>query len=461
MLTLFNTRSNSLDLFNPKFEEIGIYTCGPTVYNLAHIGNLKTFFWSDFIVSVIEYLYPNRVKAIMNITDIDDKILSRLSEQTLDELLKYTKYYTQKFFEDMTSLNITRYHNNYHTVTDNIIQMEQFINKLIENNYAYQVPSGSIYFDSSKIDQYPFPTIKKEHINSDYEGRKIIREQGIKDSKDFTLWKVKDNEYISWKMPTLSMGRCGWHLECSCIALTYLSNVTIHVGGEDLKMPHHTCEILQSEAHDNSKQFGKYWSHIGFLNINQEKMSKSIGNVLYLKDINENKFLLRYYFFTKHYRNLFEFALDDMSSHKVHFLTIHNLYSKLKHETIRYSNNNNKCQIDNVFETIMKYVLNDFNTPDAIKELIKFVNKYVGNQVSKEQADEIINQLDKINNIFKLIDKDLVAIPIEILEKLKQREIFRQAKQYMDADNIRKEIPDNYAINDYNHGVSIIKKLNN
>ena len=205
MLTLFNTRSNSLDLFNPKFEEIGIYTCGPTVYNLAHIGNLKTFFWSDFIVSVIEYLYPTRVKAIMNITDIDDKILSRLSEQTLDELLKYTKYYTQKFFEDMTSLNITRYHNNYHTVTDNIIQMEQFINKLIENNYAYQVPSGSIYFDSSKIDQYPFPTIKKEHINSDYEGRKIIREQGIKDSKDFILWKVKDNEYISWKMPTLSI----------------------------------------------------------------------------------------------------------------------------------------------------------------------------------------------------------------------------------------------------------------
>ncbi len=454
MLTLFNTRSNRLEKFEPPFEQIGIYTCGPTVYNIAHIGNLRTFFWSDFIVGIIDYLYGKRVHAIMNITDIDDKILSKLPTQSLEELLNYTQYYTKLFFEDLNQLAITRYNNHHHLVTDNIKNIETMIKSLMEKDYAYRTSDQSIYFDTTKIKQYPFPNYKKENISDSYESsRKIIKSDHLKDkARDFVLWKVKDNEFIDWDIE-MGKGRPGWHIECSAISSFHLPNVTLHLGGEDLIFPHHTCEILQSETYD-SKKFGQYWSHIGFLNIKGDKMSKSIGNVLYLKDVKENYFLLRFYFFTKHYRSLFDFTLDDMLKHKIHFLSIHHLYSKLKIGIMTY--NNSKELVENIFQKIMDHVLLDFNTPGAIKVLIQFVNKYIGKQLSIVQSEEIINQLDKVNSLFKILDQKLLDIPIEIIEQLKQREIHRKEKQYDLADQIRQKLTKEYNIEDYNHGVSII-----
>lgn len=458
MLRIYNTRTNKIDQFEPN-DLIGIYTCGPTVYNRVHIGNIRTFFWSDFIVGFLEYLYPKQVLAIMNITDIDDKILKRLPEQTIKELLNFTKEYTDKFFLDMSKMSIMRYHNHYHKVTDNIENIQEIILKLLDKGFAYRNNiDGSIYFDSSKIKDYPFPLFKKESRDiSEFENnRNIIRNSGVKDPRDFVLWKVKDNEFIDWDA-NIGKGRPGWHIECSAIALNHLPNVTIHIGGEDLKFPHHTCEILQSESYDEEKMFGKYWMHIGFLNFNGDKMSKSIGNILYLEDIKENPFLIRYYLFTKHYRKFADFNIDDMLTYKINFINLHIFYNKLKLGLIKYVVDE-KYHHDDIFNEMKQNILNDFDTPTAIKKLNSFIDFWLNKHISLKQRNEFIDMLDKMNLLFKIIDNDLINIDNEIMEKLKLKEKYRSDKNFEISDNIRNELKKSYIVEDYHNGVSIIKK---
>ena len=264
-LEIYNTRTNKIEKLIFDEDEIGIYTCGPTVYDKVHIGNIKTIFWSDFISSVIEYYYPDKVKSIINITDIDDKIINRLDNKTITDLILYTNKYTDLFLKDLNNLSITRYNNKHYKVTEHINEIINMINDLKEKEYAYEVDDGSIYFDSSKVIEYPFPAFKKDDIHDYDNERNIIRNENIKDNKDFILWKCKDEGDIYWHNDNIKKGRPGWHIECSAIASKQLENVTIHIGGEDLKFPHHTCEILQSESFNPTKVFGKHWIHIGFL----------------------------------------------------------------------------------------------------------------------------------------------------------------------------------------------------
>lgn len=468
-LRIFNTRSNSVEPFSlPEDGTMcSIYTCGPTVYAVPHIGNLKTFFWSDFVVGLLDHLYPGQVSAIMNITDVDDKILNKLEEPTLEAMLKMTRYYTDCFKSDLASLAITRYHDNMHTVTDNMESIYELIQSLMDKGFAYQTSDGNIYFDSSKVEEYPFPRFRKETITSDYESdRVILRSSEIRDPKDFVLWKCRDEafdqhgskaECIYWNAP-FCRGRPGWHTECSAISSRHLDNVWVHMGGEDLCFPHHTCEILQSESHDPSKIFGKYWIHMGFLNLDGDKMSKSIGNILRLEHIPDNRYLLRWYWFTKSYRRTFDFTLEEMRSHTQAFLNFHLLYNKLRLGIVQYPEVVNDVYSPEIFDHLMTFVLDDLDTPRAILELNKWIQRWLHKGMTPITSETILSEMEKINRLFKILDPELLEIPEEILERVREREVYRRKKEFETSDRIRNELS-GYRLEDDPFGVSVIRKI--
>ncbi len=462
-LEVYNTRTNKIEKLVLQDEIIGIYTCGPTVYDKVHIGNIKTIFWSDFISSIIEYYYPDKVKSIINITDIDDKIINRLENKTIENLLKYTNKYTELFFKDLNNLSIIRYNNNHYKVTEHIEEIKKMINKLKEEDYAYELLDGSIYFDSSKVKEYPFPNHKKENIIEYENDRNIIRNENIKDNKDFILWKCKDEGDIYWHDENIKKGRPGWHIECSAISTKQLENVTIHIGGEDLKFPHHTCEILQSESYDPTKVFGKYWIHIGFLNFNGDKMSKSLGNIIRLEDIKINKFLLRYYLFQKYYRKNNDFDLSEIEQYKIQFLNLHKLYSRVN-IILKDSIINNYVDINSeliIFDKMLKNINNDFDTKLALIELDKYVSKYLYKELTNIDAYVIRYEIDKMNKLFKILDKDIFTIPDFITELINKRKEAKDNKNYLLSDNIRKEIKEEgYILEDSKIGEIIIKNIN-
>lgn len=459
-MKLFNTRTNTIEDIIIDDEFIGVYTCGPTVYDRVHIGNLKTMFWSDFFVSFLEFLYPNKVKGIINITDIDDKIISRLDNKTKEELSKYTQSYTKLFLNDLKALIITRYHNNYHTVTDNLESIYEMIEKLKNENYAYELKNGSIYFDSSKVDNYPFPNYKKENYLEFDNERNIIRDDGVKDYKDFILWKCKENEQIKWETSSIISGRPGWHIECSAIANKHLQQVTFHIGGEDLKFPHHTCEILQSESYNPNKIFGRYWLHIGFLNFNGDKMSKSIGNILTLDNLNINKYLLRYYLFHKNYRKQNDFSLDEINTYKIPFLNLHKLYNKVYSGLTVYNLNNAEQNELLIFDEIINNISNDLDTKTCLNIVNKYVITWLKKQISFNDSKIIIQELDKINQLFKILDPDILHIPDDIKEIINERIISKNNKNYSYADKLRNDIVNKgFLIEDYKDHYIIIKNI--
>lgn len=455
-LKFYNTRTNRLEQFQPDDDVIGIYTCGPTVYDRVHIGNLRTFFWSDFIVSVLKHLYGDRVKAIMNITDIDDKILKRLPRQDLSSLLEYTGHYTEAFLSDMKQLGIQNYnHDNIYRVTDTIPEIESIINGLLEKESAYRTEDGNIYFDSSRVDKYPFPTCQKPALDAESD-RSIIRSEDVRDPRDFVLWKVKDNEYIQWNSERLGSGRPGWHIECSAIASRNLPNVTLHMGGEDLKFPHHTCEILQSESYD-SRIFGKYWIHMGFLNMSGEKMSKSIGNLVRMDELeNVNKRLLRWYLFTKHYRKTFDFSLEELEGYYPVFRNFHLMYNRLRFGVVNPVEDTSHDNI-NFTERMIIYILNDFDTPRVMKELQKWLNYWTTTPMSSLTIMNLIEEMNQINRLLNVMDWNLLNIDEDAFFFIQQREQCKLQKDFDKADQIRTQLSDRYWIEDYNNGFSVVK----
>ena len=450
---LFNTRSNQLDKIDINdIDQIGIYTCGPTVYQRVHIGNLRTFFWSDMLVGVLNEIFPDKdIKAIINITDVDDKIIDRLPEKNVKTLLSYTSHYTQLFLDDLNKLNITRYNTEHYKVTDTLHEIKQMIEILKEKDYAYtDINSGDIYFDTSKREIFPFPNHQRP--SGKISSRTIIKSDSVKNSNDFILWKQK-KDIIEW-----TQGRCGWHIECSAIAEKHLKNVTFHVGGEDLKFPHHTCEILQSEGY-NDTIFGKYWMHVSFLNLNDDKMSKSIGNIMYLNEI-KNSYLLRYYFLTKHYRTIFEFDVIEMNNYIPAFMNLHFLYIRLKQ--IHHNNDISNIRTHKnfiLYEKILASVSNDLNTLQAINDLNKWVSYWLTYNVNL-LTNDLYLELEKTMKLLKLIDISLFDIPENILNIKTRRDEYRINKNYKMSDEIRIELNKlGYLLEDTSNDTDIITMI--
>jgi len=459
-LKFFNSRTKLVEQFtHDKLIPINMYTCGPTVYDRVHLGNLKTFLWSDFVVQYLN-LIGYKTNHIMNITDIDDKIISRLPEQTFDSLIKFTSFYIDKFLEDIEKLGIRNYTlNNIHKVTDNIDSMEQMVLDLIGKGFAYETPDGSVYFDSEKITNNPFYV--DNNVESYESKRNIIRAGGVKNSRDFVLWKVKPDRTIVWGKK-LAHGVMGWHLECSVIVDKKLDKLDISLGGIDLKSPHHMCSISQSEAYKPDQKYGDYWIHFGFLNFTGVKMSKSIGNVKRLEDVNYNYKLLRMYLLSKSYKNDFDYNEGEIELMKKDFINLHLLYNKLYLGFYRENKNpkQNYSSDVNIYIGILETISDDFDTSNGLKLFVDFADKIMKVYLTREYADKILSEIDKINNLFNILDKDLLFIDKQTIDFINQREELRKQKQFDKTDAMREELKKTFIFEDENTGFTLIKKLN-
>ena len=462
-LKVYNTRTKSTEKFEHNIDvPINIYTCGPTVYNRAHIGNLKTFLWSDFIVCYLNAI-GYKTNHIMNITDIDDKIINSLEKQDIETLLKFTQGYTDLFLEDIKAIGIRSYtKDNIHKVTDNIEPIVAMIKKLLETGHAYRVPDGSIYFDTSKVDKYPFPDFQKEAFSRDDDyvsERKIIRAEGIKSKSDFVLWKSRKEGEVFWKTD-IGEGTPSWNSECSAITEKILDKLDVKIAAHDLCFPHHTCEILQSEAYKPSQMYGKYWFHCGFLNFSGDKMSKSLGNILRLENVKYNYFLLRWYFLSKPYRHTFDYNEEELEKLKTDFVNFHMLYNKL---TLGFVKENPKKNypIENtyIYSELLDIISDDFNTRDALQTLFKYVDRLLKVYLNKEAVENVLSELNKVNQLFNLLDKNVLKIPKETLEFLEKREQLRKEKQFEATDKMRNEIQEKYFFEDEQTGYLIINKI--
>ncbi len=461
-LSFYNSRTKSIDEFVHDLSiPINIYTCGPTVYDRVHLGNLKTFLWSDFVVSYLQSI-GYLTNHIMNITDIDDKIISRIPEQTHVSLIEYTSFYTKKFLEDIEKLGIRNYTiENIHKVTDNVDSIEDMIVELKEKGFAYETLGGSVYFDSSKISNNPF------YVNNQtdgYEGtRNIVRADGVKSDKDFVLWKIMPEREIGWGYSrNLKKGCVGWDSECCALSNKLLGKVHIKMGGSDLKSKHHCNEISQAEALYPDRVYGNYWIHFGFLNFSGEKMSKSIGNVLKLDDIVHNYKLVRMYLLTKSYKNDVDYSEDEIVMLKKDFINLHMLYSKLANKFYRTNKNPQANYLGDVkiYDKILGIISCNFSTGDAIKELIKYIDKFMKVYLTDEKAQEIKAELDLANGLLNIIDWDLLEIDDQTRNFISLREELRVQKQFVQTDLMREELKKNFIFEDENTGFSLIKKLN-
>ena len=458
-LKFYNSRTKQLDPFIHDFNTpINMYTCGPTVYDRVHLGNLKTFLWSDFVVQYLNTI-GYKTNHIMNITDIDDKIISRLPEQTYESLIQYTSYYTEKFLEDISKLGIQNYtKDNIHKVTDNTDSMEQMVLDLIKKDFAYETSDGSVYFDSTKITNNPF------YVENDIEGyesgRNIIRADGVRNPRDFVLWKVKTDESLKWGNK-LIRGRISWMPECTCLSLKYLKKVHIASGGFDLKGSHHMCTLSQAEALDPENKYGDYWIHFGFLNFAGDKMSKSIGNVKRLDDITQNYKLVRMYLLSKSYINDVEYSEEEIELLKKDFINLHLLYNKLNNKFYKESKNTkqNYSADTEIYSQILETIAINFNTLGALKLLIGYVDKLMKVYLTEEYANKILEELDKVNKLFNILDKNLLEISNETMDFINKREELRKEKQFDKTDDMREELKKIFIFEDENTGFSLIKKL--
>jgi cysteinyl-tRNA synthetase len=470
---------NSRGKINQVLEEenVGMYMCGPTVYDKVHIGNLRTFLFGDIVYRTLKYFGKN-VKNVMNITDVDDKILKKMDGSGLDELFKVTQHYEKLFIDNLTLLGVKL--PEFHRVTDNMNLVIEMIEKLMECECAYQTNDGSVYYDTSKNNEiYKYFDI---HINNDEykSGREIIKSDGLKSKNDFVLWKSFNAEHdkyydknVFWDGgDILGYGRPGWHIECSAIASHYLDEVTLHLGGEDLKFPHHTNEVAQSESANPTKCFGKYWMHASYLNLKEEneegelvdvKMSKSLGNVVYLEDLVKeyNPLVVRMYLNYKHYRRCFSFNKDDLESfvERVHdiyrtFARLKNFYGKnLQNSTLK------KGFAENFEKTVTNHFKDNLRTDYAFDEWEKMcVTIRNSKRITKVECIRLSDAFERIDLIFGIMDWDAFNVDEETLNKVALRDELRKEKKYEETDRMRLEIQKKNVFEDDSSGYILFKK---
>jgi len=442
VLKLYNTLTREKEEFKPLHDkEVGMYSCGPTVYNYAHIGNLKNYIFNDFVKRSLRFL-GYKVKQVMNMTDVDDKTI-KASQKEKTSLKVLTRKYEKSFLSDLHELNIS-YPDIIVRATEHIKEMVELVKVLLKKGYAYRANDG-IYFSISKFKDYG--KIAQLEKMKDTKERIINDEYDKENAHDFVLWKfyTPEDGDIFWETE-IGKGRPGWHLECSAMSMKYLGETfDIHTGAVDLIFPHHTNEIAQSEA-ATGKQFVKYWMHGGFLTIKKGKMSKSIGNVFYLKDLKEKGFLplhYRYMCLTAHYRASLIFAIENLEAAKNSYERLKNIISEIKDD----KKTNKKYLAE--FE---KAISDDLDMPNALAVLWEMLRD--------EKAEGKLNAVKKMDEVFglKLLEKEKIQIPREIKKLMQEREEARKSKDWKKADKLRNEIKaKGFLISDMEKGAEIKK----
>ncbi len=445
-MKIFNTLSRQKEEFIPlEAGKVKMYVCGPTVYNLIHIGNARPMIVFDTVRRYFEYKGYD-VNFVSNFTDVDDKIIKKAIEEGVDADT-VSKRYIDECKKDMEAMNVKPATKNP-LATEEICGMLDMIADLIESGHAYAAKDGTVYFRTKSFDQYGKLSHKNlEDLQSGFRELKVTGEEEKEDPSDFVLWKPKKEGEPYWESPWCD-GRPGWHIECSVMSKKYLGDqIDIHAGGEDLIFPHHENEIAQSEA-ANGKEFAKYWMHNGFLNIDNRKMSKSLGNFFTVRDISEKYDLqvLRFFMLSAHYRSPLNFSADLMESSKNGLERILTAVDKLKSleasaKTEGLLEKEDKNQVNALVEKYEAAMDDDFNTADAISaifELVKLSNSTTDEESSLEYVTLLKNTIEKLCDILGIItEKEEVILAEEIEAMIAARQQARKDKDFALADEIR------------------------
>ncbi|MED4225721.1 cysteine--tRNA ligase [Neobacillus cucumis] len=444
-IQIYNTLSRKKETFVPLEEgKVKMYVCGPTVYNYIHIGNARPAIVFDSVRRYLEYRGFN-VKFVSNFTDVDDKLI-RAANQLGEDVPTIANRFIDAYFEDVSALGCKKA-DVHPRVMENMDIIIDFISRLVDKGFAYE-SEGDVYFRTRSFDEYG--KLSHQSIDDLQVGARIEVGDKKEDDLDFALWKAAKEGEIYWESPW-GLGRPGWHIECSAMAKKYLGEtIDIHAGGQDLTFPHHENEIAQSEAL-NGKLFSKYWMHNGYINIDNEKMSKSLGNFVLVHDIikKHNPQVLRFFMLSVHYRNPINYSEELLESTKAAFERIKTSYQNLIHRKEASTNLTDHDQewldkLTILHEQFIEAMDDDFNTALAISVLFdisKLANYYL---LEKNTSVEVINAFtNKFDELFgvlgltlgseEVVDEDIDAL-------IEQRNQARKDRNFQLSDQIRDQL---------------------
>lgn len=446
-MKIYNTLTRQKEEFKPITPgEVKMYVCGPTVYNYFHIGNGRTFIAFDTIRRYLEYR-GYKVTFVQNFTDIDDKMINKANEEgcTVKEL---GDRYIKEYYADADALNIERASINPRA-TEFIDEIIDFVASLIDKGFAYEV-NGDVYFSTKKFESYG--KLSGQNIEDLQSGARIRVDERKNDPLDFAIWKSQKPGEPAWESPW-GMGRPGWHIECSCMAKKLLGEtIDIHAGGADLAFPHHENEVAQSEALTN-KQFAHYWMHSAFVNINNQKMSKSLSNFFTAREILEKYDVdaVRFLMLSAHYRQPVNFSMELLDSAKASierlYNCVNNIESLLEVATVENITDEEAKYLKSLDKHKEKYIEkmdDDFNTADAITamfDLCKDINSNVTANSSKQLINSSLNLIRELGGPLGIVQKTTkISLEEEIEELIRQRQEARKNKDFALSDKIRDDL---------------------
>ena len=451
-LKIYNTMTQKKEEFIPlKNGEVGMYVCGPTVYNYIHIGNARPFIIFEVVKRFLNFK-GYRVKYIQNLTDIDDKMINKAKELkiTVSEL---AEKFIAEYFIDADYLNIEKA-DVHPRATEHIREIIELVKGLLEKGYAYEI-DGDIFFSVSKFKDYG--KLSDQNIEELKSGARVEVNEKKKEAIDFALWKKAKEGEPSWESPWGS-GRPGWHIECSAMSMKYLGKTfDIHAGGSDLVFPHHENEVAQSEAYTN-QPFARYWMHNGYLCLNNQKMSKSLGNIMKVRDICQKYKgeVIRYFILSAHYRSPLDFSEEQLQQAQSSLQRLDNVMFNVKHllkqdEFRKSKNKDDKLILEKRKESELKFIEamdDDFNTPVALSHLFGFTreaNIYLSSPdlKNKEVLEGILKFYQKLAGEILGIFKDIgheERFEQEIIKLIELRENARKERNWIESDRIRNKL---------------------
>ncbi len=462
-LKFYNTLSRSLEEFKPlKQNKAKLYTCGPTVYNYAHIGNFRAYMFEDLLRRTLKYCGYDVIQ-VMNLTDVDDKTIrdSQVNNMALND---FTEKYKEAFFEDLKILNIESAEV-YPAATDHIKEMIDLVQQLVDKGFAYQAEDNCVYFSIEKFPEYG--KLARINLEGQRSGVRISNDEYAKDNvADFALWKAwtAGDGDVKWDSPW-GEGRPGWHIECSAMAMKYLGKTfDIHTGGVDNMFPHHEDEIAQSEC-ANGKKYVNYWLHCAHLIVNGEKMSKSTGNFFTLRQLIEKGFSgreIRWVLLGTHYRQQLNFTFDGIHAAKSALGRVDELIGKLKSiETSGDITETAQKLTDEMKAGFKAGIENDLTLSTSQGKLFDFVREVNKNlaDLTKADAELILDALRDIDAVLGCLEVDEEeVIPAEVIELAEKRLQARADKDWALSDQIRDQITEmGYVVKDTPQGPQITK----
>ena len=452
-MKIFNTLTRRKEEFVPlEPGKVKMYVCGPTVYNFIHIGNARPMIIFDTVRRYFEYKGYD-VNYVSNFTDVDDKIIKKAIEEGVDADT-ISQRYIAECKKDMADMNV-KPATTHPQATQEIGGMLEMIQTLIDKGHAYVAADGTVYFRTKSFKGYGKLSHKNlDEMMSGFRELKVTGEENKEDPSDFVLWKQKKEGEPYWESPWCQ-GRPGWHIECSVMSKKYLGEqIDIHAGGEDLIFPHHENEIAQSEA-ANGKTFANYWMHNGFLNIDNKKMSKSLGNFFTVREIGEKYDLqvLRFFMLSAHYRSPINFSAELMEASKnglERIITcaerLKELLGKVSGDTLTEEEQENKKSVDELVAKFEAAMDDDFNTADAVSaifELVKLANSTANAESSKAYVELLAGTIAKLSDVLGIItERKAEVLDSEVEELIAARQQARKEKNFALADEIRQKLLD-------------------